>query len=176
MRKLVESTFMTLDGVISNPQEWSPPFWDDEHSAYAEKLLAPADAMLLGRATYENFAASWPGRPGEFADKINSMPKHVASRTLSETTWNASLIEGDAAAGTAALKEQEGGDILKYGTGELDRALIGHKLVDEFHFWVFPVVAGKGDRLLDGLDLTTLKLVDTSRFQSGIVVLVYTLP
>jgi dihydrofolate reductase len=176
MRKLVESTFMTLDGVISNPQEWSPPFWDDEHSAYAEKLLAPADAMLLGRATYENFAASWPGRPGEFADKINSMPKHVASRTLSETTWNASLIEGDAAAGTAALKEQEGGDILKYGTGELDRALIGHKLVDEFHFWVFPVVAGKGDRLLDGLDLTTLKLVGTSRFQSGIVVLVYTLP
>jgi dihydrofolate reductase len=176
MRKLVESTFMTLDGVISNPQEWSPPFWDDEHSAYAEKLLAPADAMLLGRATYESFAASWPGRPGEFADKINSMPKHVASRTLSETTWNASLIEGDAAAGTAALKEQEGGDLIKYGTGELDRALIGHRLVDEFHFWVFPVVAGKGDRLLDGLDLTTLKLVDTIRFQSGIVVLVYTLP
>ena len=139
MRKLVESTFMTLDGVISNPQEWSPPFWDDEHSAYAEKLLAPADAMLLGRATYENFAASWPGRPGEFADKVNSMPKHVASRTLSETTWNASLIEGDAAAGIAALKEQDGGDLIKYGTGELDRALIEHKLVDEFHFWVFPV-------------------------------------
>jgi dihydrofolate reductase len=176
MRKLVESTFMTLDGVISNPQEWSPPFWDDEHSAYAEKLLAPADAMLLGRATYENFAASWPGRPGEFADKINSMPKHVASRTLSETTWNASLIEGDATAGIAGLKEQDGGDLIKYGTGELDRALIENELVDEFHFWVFPVVAGKGDRLLDGLDLTTLKLVDTSRFQSGIVVLVYTLP
>ena len=176
MRKLVESTFMTLDGVISNPQEWSPPFWDDEHSAYAEKLLAPADAMLLGRATYENFAASWPGRPGEFADKINSMPKHVASRTLSETTWNASLIEGDVAAGIAALKEQDGGDLLKYGTGELDKTLVEHKLVDEFHFWLFPVVAGKGSRLFDGLDLTTLKLVDTSRFQSGIVVLVYTLP
>ena len=176
MRKLVESTFMTLDGVISNPQEWSPPFWDDEHSAYAEKLLAPADAMLLGRATYENFAASWPGRPGEFADKINSMPKHVASRTLSETTWNASLIEGDAAAGIAALKEQDGGDLIKYGTGELDKTLVPHQLVDEFHFWLFPVVAGKGSRLFDGLDLTTLKLVDTSRFQSGIVVLVYTLP
>ena len=176
MRKLVESTFMTLDGVISNPQEWSPPFWDDEHSAYAEKLLAPADAMLLGRATYENFAASWPGRPGEFADKINSMPKHVASRTLSETTWNASLIEGDAAAGIAALKEQDDGDLIKYGTGELDKTLVEHQLVDEFHFWLFPVVAGKGSRLFDGLDLTTLKLVDTSRFQSGIVVLVYTLP
>ena len=176
MRKLVESTFMTLDGVISNPQEWSPPFWDDEHSAYAEKLLAPADAMVLGRATYENFAASWPGRPGEFADKINSMPKHVASRTLSETTWNASLIEGDAAAGIAALKEQDGGDLIKYGTGELDKTLVAHQLVDELHFWLFPVVAGKGSRLFDGLDLTTLKLVDTSRFQSGIVVLVYTLP
>jgi dihydrofolate reductase len=176
MRKLVESTFMTLDGVISNPQEWSPPFWDDEHSAYAEKLLAPADSMLLGRATYENFAASWPGRPGEFADKINSMPKHVASRTLSETTWNASLIEGDAAAGIAALKEQDGGGLIKYGTGELDKTLVAHQLVDEFHFWLFPVVAGTGSRLFDGLDLTTLKLVDTSRFQSGIVVLVYTLP
>ena len=176
MRKLVESTFMTLDGVISRPQDWSPPYWDDEHTGYAEKLLAPADALLLGRDTYEVFSASWPGRPGEYAEKINTMPKYVASRTLSETTWNASLIEGDTAAGIASLKEQEGGDILKFGTGELDRALIGHKLVDELHFWVFPVVAGKGDRLLDGLDLTTLKLVDTSRFQSGIVVLVYTLP
>jgi dihydrofolate reductase len=173
MRKLVESTFMTLDGVISNPQEWSPPFWDDEHSAYAEKLLAPADAMLLGRATYENFAASWPGRPGDFADKVNSMPKHVASRTLTETTWNASLIEGDVADAVAALKAQDGGDLLKYGTGELDKTLSAGRLVDEFHFWVFPVVAGQGDRLFDGLDLTTLQLVETNRFASGIVVLVY---
>jgi dihydrofolate reductase len=104
------------------------------------------------------------------------MPKHVASRTLSETTWNASLIEGDAAAGIAALKEQDGGALIKYGTGELDKTLVAHQLVDEFHFWLFPVVAGTGSRLFDGLDLTTLKLVDTSRFQSGIVVLVYTLP
>ena len=102
------------------------------------------------------------------------MPKHVASRTLTETTWNATLIEGDAAEGVAALKEQDGGDILKYGTGELDKALAARQLVDEFHFWVFPVVAGQGDRLFDGLDLTTLKLVETDRFASGIVVLVYT--
>jgi len=174
MRKLVESTFMTLDGVISRPQDWSPPYWDDEHMAYAGKLLDPADALLLGRDTYEGFAAAWPGRPGEYADKINSMPKHVASRTLTETTWNASLIEGDVAEAVAALKEQDGGDIVKYGTGELDKALAARQLVDEFHFWVFPVVAGQGDRLFDGLDLTTLKLVETSRFASGIVVLVYT--
>ena len=173
MRKLVESTFMTLDGVISNPQEWSPPYWDDEHAGYAQTLLDPADALLLGRATYEGFAEAWPPRSGDFADKINAMPKHVASRTLTETTWNASLIEGDAAEGIAALKAQDGGDILKYGTGELDKALVEHQLVDEFHFWVFPVVAGQGDRLFDGLDLTTLKLVETNRFESGIVVLVY---
>ena len=176
MRKLVESTFMTLDGVISRPQDWSPPYWDDEHTAYAGKLLDPADALLLGRDTYEGFAAAWPGRPGEYADKINSMPKHVASRTLTETTWNASLIEGDVAEAVAALKDQDGGDIVKYGTGELDRALVESQLVDEFHFWVFPVVVGKGDRLFDGLDLTSLKLVDTSRFESGIVVLVYSHP
>ena len=174
MRKLVESTFMTLDGVISRPQDWGPPYWDDEHNAYAGKLLDPADALLLGRDTYEGFAAAWPGRPGEYADKINSMPKHVASRTLTETTWNARLIEGDVAEAVAALKEQDGGDIVKYGTGELDKALAARQLVDEFHFWVFPVVAGQGDRLFDGLDLTTLKLVETSRFASGIVVLVYT--
>ena len=176
MRKLVESTFMTLDGVISRPQDWSPPYWDDEHSAYAGKLLDPADALLLGRDTYEGFAAAWPGRPGEYADKINSMPKHVASRTLTETTWNASLIEGDVAKAVAALKDQDGGDIIKYGTGELDKALVENQLVDEFHFSVFPVVVGKGDRLFDGLDLTSLKLVDTSRFESGIVVLVYSHP
>ena len=174
MRKLVESTFMTLDGVISRPQDWSGPYWDDEHTGYAEKLLEPADALLLGRETYEVFAASWPERGGAYAERLNAMPKHVASRTLTETTWNATLIEGDAAEGVAALKEQDGGDILKYGTGELDKALAARQLVDEFHFWVFPVVAGQGDRLFDGLDLTTLKLVETDRFASGIVVLVYT--
>jgi dihydrofolate reductase len=174
MRKLVESTFMTLDGVISRPQDWSPPYWDEEHTGYAQKLLDPAEALLLGRATYENFVESWSPRSGDMADRINAMPKHVASRTLTETTWNASLIEGDVAEGVAALKAQDGGDILKYGTGELDKALAASRLVDEFHFWVFPVVAGQGDRLFDGLDPTTLKLVETNRFASGIVVLVYT--
>ncbi len=173
MRKLVEATFMTLDGVISRPQDWSPPYWDEEHAGYAEKLLDPADALLLGRATYENFAESWPPRSGDMADRINAMPKHVASRTLTETTWNASLIEGDVAKGVAALKAQDGGDILKYGTGELDKALAERRLVDEFHFWLFPVVAGHGERLFDGLDPTTLRLVETNRFASGIVVLVY---
>ena len=83
MRKLVESTFVTLDGVIDSPQEWSPPYWDEEHAAYASKLLFAADALLLGRATYEGFAEAWPQRSGDaYTDRINEMPKHVASRTL----------------------------------------------------------------------------------------------
>ena len=81
MRKLVESTFMTLDGVIDNPQNWSPPYWDDQHAAYSQELLAPADAQLLGRKTYEGFAESWTQRSGDpFTDKFNAMPKYVASR------------------------------------------------------------------------------------------------
>ena len=172
MRKLVESTFMTLDGVIENPQNWSPPYWDDEHSEYARKLLWDADALLLGRKTYEGFAEAWPPRAGsdDFADRINEMPKHVASTTLKETTWNATVLDGDAADAVAKLKEQPGDNLLKFGTGELDRALMEHRLVDEFHFWVFPVVAGGGQRLLDGFDTTHLELLDASTFKSGIVV------
>ena len=171
MRKLVESTFVTLDGCIGEPQNWGPPYWDDEHLAYSSKLMAPADALLLGRATYEGFAEAWPQRSGDpFTDKINAMPKHVASRTLTETTWNASVIEGDVAEAVAALKAQDGGDLLKYGTGELDRTLMEHGLVDQFHFWVFPVLTGGGQRLIEGIDTTHLKLVDTSVFSSGIVV------
>src|SRR5215203_7108289 len=82
MRKLVESTFMSLDGVIDNPQNWSPPYWDEEHAAYAQKLMADSDELLLGRKTYEGFSAAWPQRSGDpFTEKINSMPKHVATRT-----------------------------------------------------------------------------------------------
>ncbi|MGH2586234.1 MAG: dihydrofolate reductase family protein [Dehalococcoidia bacterium] len=175
MRKLIESTFVSLDGVISAPQEWSPPYWDEEHAAYARDLFFAADAMLLGRATYEGFAAAWPSRTGdEFSDRFNSVPKYVASRTLVEPLeWNATLIKGDVAEEIAKLKQQPGQNIVKYGTGELDRTLMEHNLVDEFHFWVFPVAAGKGDRLFDGIGTTHLKLIDTTRFASGIVVLTY---
>lgn len=173
MRKLVESTFMTLDGVINAPQEWSPPYWDDEHANYARKLLFAADALLLGRATYEGFVQAWPSREGDFADRINSMPKYVASNTLDETTWNATILKGDVAEEVAKLKQEAGENILKFGTGEFDRTLLEHNLVDEFHVWIFPVVAGGGQRLLEGIDLIHLELVETTPFQSGIVVNTY---
>ena len=174
MRKLVESTFMSLDGVISSPEQWSPPYWNDEHMSYARELLFAADALLLGRETYEGFAEAWPARSGdEYTDRINSMPKYVASTTLRETTWNATLIAGDVAEEVAKLKQQSGENILKFGTGELDRTLLQHKLVDEYHFWIFPVVAGSGQRLLDGLDTTHLTLVDTTILSTGIVIGTY---
>ncbi|MFI7609860.1 dihydrofolate reductase family protein [Nonomuraea terrae] len=175
MRKLIESTFVTLDGVISSPHVWGPPYWNEEHHEYAGKLLFAADALLLGRETYQGFAQSWPARTGDpYADRINSLPKYVASTTLKEAdAWNGTLIQGDVATAVAELKRQPGENILKFGTGELDRTLIAHDLVDEFHFWTFPTIAGSGDRLLDGLDVTHLKLLETTRFESGIVVLTY---
>ena len=172
--KLIESTFTTLDGVISDPQVWGSAYWNDEHFNYSQKLLFSSDAMLLGRKTYEGFAESWPQRKGdEFSDRFNAMPKYVASRTLREATWNASILQGDAAEAVAELKKRPGGSLLKYGTGEFDRALASHRLVDEYHFWIFPEVLGKGDRLFDSIDAMSLKLLDTTTFSTGIVVHVY---
>jgi dihydrofolate reductase len=174
MRKLVESTFVSLDGSIENPQNWSPPYWDDEHRDYATKLLWDADALLLGRKTYEGFAQAWPPRAGadEFTDRMNAMPKYVASSTLQDgdMTWNATLLQGDTVDAIRRLKGEDGGTLLKFGTGELDRTLLENGLVDEYHFWYFPVLAGGGQRLIEGIETTHLELLDTARFKSGIVV------
>ncbi|MFI6299779.1 dihydrofolate reductase family protein [Nonomuraea sp. NPDC050790] len=176
MRKLIESTFMTIDGVISSPEKWSAPYWDDAYAGYASELLYGADALLLGRETYEGFAEVWPlmeSSQGEYAVRMNALPKYVASRTLKETTWNATLIEGDVAEAVTRLKQEPGQNILKYGTGELDRTLLEHKLVDEFHFWIMPVVAGEGQRLFEGVDLTHLDFVRSTPLKSGVQVQVY---
>jgi dihydrofolate reductase len=174
MRKLVESTFMTLDGVISSPGEWGAPYWNDEHAGYAGRLFEASDALLIGRKTYEHFAKAWPSMKEEGAERMNALPKYVPTTTLTEATWNATLIKRDVPGEIRKLKAQSGQNILKYGTGVLDRTLLEHGLVDEFHFWIFPVFLGKGDRLFDGFDMTTLKLVNTSVFTTGIVVHTYT--
>ena len=174
MRKLVESTFVSLDGSIENPQNWSPPYWDDEHRGYATKLLWDADALLLGRKTYEGFAEAWPPRAGadEFTDRMNAIPKYVASSTLEESdmTWNATVLQGDTVEAIRKLKDDDGGTLRTFGTGELDRTLLENRLVDEYHFWYFPVLAGGGQRLIDGIEMTHLDLLDTATFESGIVV------
>lgn len=176
MGQLIESTFVTLDGVISDPHVWGMPYWDEQHQGYAMQLLEPAESLLLGRDTYEGFAEAWSAQSGNpYADKVNAMPKQVASRTLTEATWNASIIEGDVAEAVRRAKAEQSGDILKFGTGELDKVLLDAGLIDELHLWVFPVIAGSGERLLDGVvDQSHFALTGTEVFDSGIVVHVLT--
>ncbi len=174
MGKLIESTFVTLDGTISEPQKWGHPYWDEDHSGYASNLLFNSEALLLGRKTYEVFAKAWPARSGdEYTNRINAMPKYVASRTLKDPTWNASVIGEDLAAEVTSLKEKSKQNLLKFGSGEFSKALLKDRLVDEYHFWIYPVLLGGGGRLFEGLDVTHLKLVDSTTFKSGIVVHVY---
>ncbi len=185
MRKVVVSEYVTLDGVMEDPGGgegtkhggWSFQFWSEESAKYKFEELFASDALLLGRVTYEGFAKAWPAVKdgGEFADRMNSIPKYVVSTTLKELEWNNShLIEGNIAEAVAKLKEQEGKDILVAGSGELVRTLMHHDLIDEYRLMVHPVVLGGGKRLFsDGSDKTVLKLVDTKSFSSGIVVLSY---
>lgn len=182
MRKIVNSTYVTLDGVM-NPVDWSGDFSSTEHGAYARELLFASDAMLMGRETYEIFAATWPSRtaaddsPGSagFIDRINAIGKYVVSSTLAEPlSWQgSSLLRGDVVEAVTKLKEGPGQNILMYGCGPLARTLMEHGLIDEYHFWVYPVVWGGGARLfLDGAR-TTLEHASTKTFDSGVVVLTY---
>ncbi|HEX3772559.1 MAG TPA: dihydrofolate reductase family protein [Polyangiaceae bacterium] len=192
MRKLIESTLVTIGGDIGAPEIWAQPFIDDEFTSYTSGLVTEADALLLGRVTYEHFARSYPAMagdantavpkallratPAKFIERMNHMPKYVASKTLKpkSMTWNASLLEGDVAGAVAALKRESGGALLKFGTGSFDRALLEHRLIDEFHFLVHPVGTGKVQPLFAGVvEKVDLALRDVHRFKSGVVVLVY---
>jgi dihydrofolate reductase len=175
VRKLVESTHVALGGEIGSPQDWAFPYLNDEHIEYASKLLFSADALLLGRLTYQGLSAAYPTMdPNEFVGRMNSLPKYVASTTLRDATWNATIIEGDVATFVADLKQQPGASILKYGTGRLDSTLLEHNLVDEFHFLLTPVAVGRGQHLFEDIDTPPqLTLVDMTRFKNGVVVLVY---
>jgi dihydrofolate reductase len=177
MRKLIESTFVSLDGVVGSPERWALPFWDGENRNHAHAELAEYDAFLFGRVTYEKFAAAWsPVKGDPYLDKINGMRKYVASTTLKETTWNATLLQGDIVEEIRKLKDQPGKDIIKYGTSRLDRTLVKHKLIDEFRFSIFPIAVGDGPRLFEGIDTSELKLElkGSMAFKNGIVRLVYT--
>jgi dihydrofolate reductase len=183
VRKIIVSTYVTLNGVIQ-PIDWSlhpqDPAPAEERGKYARDLLFEADTLLMGRETYGIFAEVWPNRtaadegPGEAGtvDRINSLLKYVASSTLTEPlSWNATLIKGDVPREVAELKAQPGQNIVMYGCGPLAKTLFEHNLVDEFRFWVYPVVRGRGTRLFeDGMD-ADLELVDTKIFSGGFVVL-----
>jgi dihydrofolate reductase len=176
MRKVVVSMFMTLDGVIEAPHEWSFPFWTDEIGEFKHAELFASDALLLGRVTYQGFAAAWPSRTDEqgYADRINSLPKYVVSTTLEKPEWNNStLIKANVAEAIAKLKQQPGQDIVIHGSNTLVRALMPHHLIDEYRLLVYPIVLGSGKRLFRDGSKATLKLVETKTFGSGVVLLRY---
>lgn len=176
MRRVVAAEYVSLDGVMENPA-WTGPFFNDELAKFQNDQLFRSDALLLGRVTYQGFAASWPAMEeteGDFAVRMNTLPKHVATTTLRSLEWNASPIQGDVPTAVAELKRQPGDDILIYGSCELVRTLAQRNLIDEYRLMVNPVIVGKGKRLFDGVsDVPALKLTDTVTTSTGVVALVY---
>jgi dihydrofolate reductase len=186
MRKVVVTQFLTLDGVMEDPGGaeqfehggWSFKFNDPEGMRFKLDELMEFDALLLGRVTYEGFAQAWPGRRDEagFADKMNAMRKHVVSSTLTDPGWeNSEVLAGDdVPAAIAALKRQDGGDILVAGSRSLLPMLAAHDLVDEYRLMVHPIVLGSGKRLFDGVETPfTLRLTDSKVLSTGSLILIY---
>jgi dihydrofolate reductase len=186
MRMLTVNTFTSLDGVMQapgGPDEdptggfmlggWAVPYFDDEMM----RRMADADPyeLLLGRGTYEIFAAHWPYDEGPIADRLNGIRKHVASTTLERVEWNNStLITGDVAEYVAALKREDGPEIQVHGSPGLMQTLLGHDLIDEFRIWTFPVVIGAGKRFFgDGTIPAALALVDSDVTTTGVTIGIY---
>jgi dihydrofolate reductase len=175
MRKIINSTYITLDGVIENPQDWPSPGVDDDAGAIQTELLLSCDALLMGRRTYEGFAPVWPTRSGDpYSDHINGMAKYAVSSTLRAPEWNnTTVIAADPVAEITRLKERPGKDIVQYGFGRLSRTMLEHGLLDELRLWVYPFFVGRGDLLFREGPPAGFELVDTRPLRSGIVVLSY---
>jgi dihydrofolate reductase len=174
MRKLIESTLVSLDGVIGDPQVWANEYFDDEATALALQQLLLSDAMLMGRRTYELFAASWPDYTGEYADRMNSIRKYVFSSTLDTAEWNNSvIISGDPADAVAELKQQGDGDLVMYGHGPLGQAFLERHLLDELRLWIHPLLVGQGTLLFRASASAPLNLAATQTLTSGVVILTY---
>jgi len=179
-RRLIESTFVTLGGDVGAPQEWGPPYLNcPDGGALNRELLFGADALVLGRKTYEGLSAAYtamtpePGPMGDFVARMNAIPKYVATRTLTRLSWNAAPLGPDPAAALAALKQQGEGYLLKYGTGPLDRLLLEHGLVDEFRIWLVPDTTGPGQPPFQDVGSFALELASSRTLSSGVVVLTY---
>jgi dihydrofolate reductase len=173
--RLVATEYVSLDGVFEEPGHWSFPYFDEEAAGFKFEELRSSDALLLGRKTYEGFAAAWPTMQGtgEFGEKMNTMPKYVVSSTMERADWSGSkIIKGDAAAEIRKLKEQPGQDLLLSGSAQLFNSLMRENLIDLYRLMVHPIVVGKGKRLFaESADQKGLELTGTKRFPKGIVVL-----
>jgi dihydrofolate reductase len=184
MGRIVVTEFVSLDGVMEAPgggEEFKHGGWSfeiargDEGDKFKLDETLSAEALLLGRVTYEGFAAAWPSREGEFADKFNTMPKYVVSSTLEEPEWNNStVLRGDVAEEVARLKAEQDGDIVVHGSARLVQALLEHDLVDELRLMVFPLVLGSGKRLFgETSDKKALRLLDSKMVGDGVAILIY---
>jgi dihydrofolate reductase len=184
MGRIVVTEFVSLDGVMEAPgggEDYKHGGWtfEIERGQEGDKFkldeTMASEALLLGRRTYEGFAAAWPSRDGEFADKFNSMPKYVVSSTLKDPEWNnTAVLDGELAAEVAKIKEQQEGDIVVHGSAQLVQALLENDLVDELRLMVFPVVLGSGKTLFgETSDKKTLKLSDSKIVGDGVAILVY---
>jgi dihydrofolate reductase len=189
MRKLIVSTFLTLDGVMQAPGGpgeddsggfahggWSVNYWDEQMGQIMGEAMSKPFDLLLGRRTYDIFAAYWPHAPEEAGAKpLNDATKYVASRTRPTLEWEKSvLIEGDAAEGIRALKTEDGPELQVHGSGNLIQTLLRHNLVDQYNLWIFPLVIGSGKRLFsEGTIPSALKLVDSKVSTTGVVIGTY---
>jgi dihydrofolate reductase len=176
MRKLVVTEFLTADGVMEAPNEWHGPYFDEDMARTVTAQMAASDALLLGRTTFEGFAAAWPSMPDDPGSAhMNGVAKYVVSTTLEKADWNNStVISGDPAAAIRELKERDGADIAVMGSATLVQWLLGQGLVDEIELLVDPVVVGRGKRLFqDGLPTTALSVVKSEMFASGVHHVVY---
>ncbi len=184
MGRIVVTEFVSLDGVIEAPggrEDFRHGGWSfeinrgDEGDKFKLDETLSSEALLLGRVTYEGFAAAWPSMEGEFADKFNTMPKYVVSSTLEEPEWNnSSVLKGDVSTEVAKLKQEQDGDIVVHGSARLVQTLIEHDLVDEFRLMVYPVVLGSGKRLFgETSDKKPLRLVDSKVVGDGVAILIY---
>ena len=178
MRKIIVEVEVSVDGAMGgeNADFWKQvfPFHSTDVQEYLNELLFMPDELLMGRRTYEGFAQVWPTRQGKDADRINSMPKYVASRTLKEPLqWNAKLIKGDVPEEIRKLKQEPGKGLVQYGVGELTHTMFKHNLVDEIRILMYPFAFGEGVRIFEHMGINTLKLLDTQTFSSGAVALIY---
>jgi dihydrofolate reductase len=179
VRKIINSTYISLDGVIQNPERWpSSDIEDDSGLQIQTELLFACDAVLMGRRTYDGFAPVWSARSGDpYSDRINSMAKYVVSSRLQNAEWNnTTVITGDVVDEIKHLKAQPGKDIVQYGFGQLSYTLMDHALLDEHRLWVHPFFVRKGgleDLLFREGPLTMLNFVKSTTLKSGIVILTY---
>lgn len=174
MRKLIVTEFLTLDGVYEEATQWREGYKPDAGTFKRDELFE-SGALLLGRVTYEGFARYWPhaSDTGAFGERMNALPKYVATTTLTSLEWNATALEGDVVPAVQALKRQEGENLLVYGSGTLVQTLLRYNLVDELRLMVYPLVLGSGKRLFSGPETLPLKLTASRDLGSGVLLLTY---